>query len=69
MSSSPEIRYITKLKCGKSCGNDGLAAEHYKHADYKRLSILLSIFYTSVIVHGYLPTDIMKTIIVPLAKN
>ena len=22
---------ITKLKCGKSCGNDGLAAEHYKN--------------------------------------
>ena len=40
-----------------------------KMADYKRLSILLSIFYTSVIVHGYLPTDLMKTIIVPLVKN
>ena len=58
-----------KWKCDKSYGNDGLAAEHYKNADYKRLSILLSIFYTSVIVHGYLPTDLMKTIIVPIAKN
>ena len=59
---------IQKLKTGKSCGNDGLAAEHYKHAD-ARLSVLLSIFYTCTISHGYLPDDFMKTVIVPLVKN
>ena len=59
---------IKKLKTGKSCGNDGLAAEHYKHAD-ARVSVLLSIFYTCAISHGYLPDDFMKTVIVPLVKN
>ena len=59
---------IQKLKTGKSCGNDGLAAEHYKHAD-ARLSVLLSISYTCTISHGYLPDDFMKTVIVPLAKK
>ena len=56
------------LKCGKSCGNYGLSAEHLKHAD-GCVTILLSIFYTGAIRHGYLPGDFMKTIIIPLVKN
>ena len=59
---------IDTLKCGKSCGNDGLSAEHFKHAD-GCVTILLSIFYTGAIRHGYLPGDFMKTIIIPLVKN
>jgi len=59
---------IEKLKSGKSCGNDGLAAEHFKYAD-KRINVLLSLFYTFALNHGYLPPDFMKTIIVPLVKN
>ena len=55
---------IDTLKCGKSCGNDGLSAEHFKHAD-GCVTILLSIFYTGAIRHGYLPGDFMKTIIIP----
>ena len=43
---------IDTLKCGKSNGNDGLSAEHSKHAD-RHINTLLSIFYTSVITHGY----------------
>ena len=58
---------IHTLKCGKSCGNDGLSAEHFKYAD--GCSVLLSIFYTGAIRHGYLPGDFMKTIIIPLVKN
>ena len=56
------------LKCGKSCGNDGLSAEHFKHAD-GCVTILLSICYTGAIRHGYLPGDFMKTIIIPMVKN
>ena len=33
------------------------------------VTVLLSIFYTGAIRHGYLPGDFMKTIIIPLVKN
>ena len=59
---------IKKLKPGKSCGNDGPAAEHFKYSD-SRINVLLSLFYSSCIIHGYLPNDFMKTVIVPLVKN
>ena len=54
------------LKSGKSCGNDGVSGKHFKLAD-RRINILMSIFYTSL--HGHLPDDFMKTIIIPLTKN
>ena len=59
---------IDKLKAGKSCGKDGLSAEHFIQSDI-RIAILLSLFYTSALKHGYLPSDFMKTVIVPLVKN
>ena len=59
---------IDKLKSGKACRNDRLSAEHFIHAD-RRITTLLSMFYTSVISHGHLPDDFMKTIIIPLGKN
>ena len=59
---------IRRLKTGKSCGNDGISAEHFKYSDV-RINVLLSLFYTSVITHGYLPLAFMNTIIVPLVKN
>ncbi len=59
---------INKLKSGKSCGNDGLAGEHFKHAD-SRIYVLLSLFYTCMLTHGYIPDNFMKTVIIPLVKN
>ena len=59
---------IRRLKTGKLCGNDGISAEHFKYSDV-RINVLLSLFYTSVITHGYLPLAFMNTIIVPLVKN
>ena len=54
-------RRLETLKSGKS-------AEHFKHAD-RCINILLSIFYTSVITHGHLPGDFMKTIIIPYSET
>ena len=59
---------IDKLKSGKACGNDWLSAEHFIHS-YRRITMLLSIFYNRVISHGHLPDDFMKTIIIPLIKS
>ena len=56
------------LKCGKSCGVDGLAAEHFKYA-HRISHVFLSLLFNSFISHGYLPTDFMKTALVPIVKN
>ena len=59
---------IDKLKSGNACGNDGLSAENFIHS-YRRITILLSIFYNRVISQGHLPDDFMKAVIIPLIKN
>ena len=52
----------------KSCGVDGLAAEHFKFA-HRISHVFLSLLFNSFISHGYLPTDFMKTALVPIVKN
>jgi hypothetical protein len=59
---------IKSAKCGKSCGHDLLSSEHFIHAN-SCISVMLAVFYTSTIVHGHLPDDFMKTIIIPLVKD
>ena len=54
-------------KC-KACGVDGLAAEHFIYAD-ERIHVILSILFNCFISHGYLPSEFMKTAIVPIIKN
>ena len=53
---------LDKRKCGKSCGNDGLSVEHFKHAD-GCVNTLLAISFIGVIGHGYIPGNVMKKII------
>ena len=52
----------------KACGVDGLAAEHFIYAD-ERIHVILSILFNCFISHGYLPSEFMKTAIVPIIKN
>ena len=59
---------LHSLKCRKSCGVDGLAAEHFKCA-HRISHVFLSLLFNSFISHGYLPTDFMKTALVPIVKN
>ena len=59
---------VSYLKCGKACSNASLSAEHLKYSD-RRLFSLLSICFTSMLVHAHLPDEFMKTIIVPLIKD
>ena len=52
----------------KSCGVDGLSAEHFIYAgDY--VKVYLSILFTYFISHGYVPNSFMKSAIIPLMKN
>ena len=59
---------LHSLKCGKSCSVDGLAAEYCKLA-HRISHVFLSLLLNSFISHGYLPTDFMKTALVPIVKN
>ena len=58
---------LHSLKCGKSCGVDGLAADHFKYA-HRISHVFLSLLFNSFISHGYLPTDFMKTALVPIVN-
>ena len=58
------------LKRGKACGVDGLAAEHFiVFMLIVLLMYFLSLLFNAFVRHGYLPTDFMKTAIVPIIKN
>jgi len=59
---------IRRLKRGKAAGHDELTAEHLVHA-HPILVVLLSLLFNMIILHGIVPLDFGKGIIVPLIKN
>lgn len=59
---------INTLKAGKSAGKDGLRAEAFKHAN-ESLRVYLCMFFNAVLCHGYIPLNLMDTIIVPVVKD
>ena len=58
---------VNDLPNGKSSGFDGLNSESLKHAD--PLVCLLSICFTCMFTHCYMPSSMIKSIIVPFVKN
>ena len=59
---------IKSLDSNKSCGLEGIYAEHMKFAS-KRFIYLLSLCFTGLFVHGILPDSLMSVILVPIVKN
>ena len=59
---------LKSLKRGKACSVDGLAAENCIYA-HSITHVFLSLLFNAFIRHGHLPTDFMKTAIVPIIKN
>ena len=59
---------LAKLDDGKSSGMDGVYAEHLKYSS-PRLVVLLSLCFSSLFVHGFLPRSMISVILVPLVKN
>ena len=70
MSVSPSeiTEIINALQCNKSPGLDGLTSEHLKYAS-SELSVLLSILMSSILVHGRVPSAILKSVMIPIVKN
>ena len=59
---------LKNSKKGKSPGYDNLAAEHFIFAD-SSISVMLALLFTSMLSHGHIPADFMKSTIVPIIKN
>jgi hypothetical protein len=59
---------VNVLKLGKSAGMDNLSSEHFRYAS-DRLCILFSLLFNSMLTHGFLPSHMMDSIIIPLLKD
>ena len=68
VSPSEIMEIINDLTCNKSPGLDGLTSEHLKYAS-SQLSALLSILMSAMLVHGLVPSAILKSVMVPIVKN
>ena len=62
------VNALKSVNKSKACGVDVLAAEHFIYAD-ERIHVILFILFNCFISHGYLPSEFMKTAIVPIIKN
>ena len=59
---------IAKLECGKSAGPDGICAEYLKFSNVE-IHSLIALCFSLCLSHGYLPTALIETTIVPIVKN
>ena len=59
---------IKTLGSNKSCGLDGIMAEHLKYAS-ERLHFLLSMCLTGFFIHGFLPDSMLSVLIAPVIKD
>ena len=59
---------IKSLELNKACGMDGIQAEHLKYCSNKLIP-LLSMCFSSLFIHGFLPKSLMSVILVPIIKN
>jgi exonuclease III len=59
---------IKDLKMGKAAGGDGLTSEHILYS-HPLLTVLLTVLFNILILHGYVPTDFTKGIVIPIPKN
>ena len=64
-----EVKNAIKcLDINKTCGMDGIYAEHLKHCD-KRIVPLLAMCITVFFVHGFLPSSLLSVVLVPIIKD
>ena len=59
---------LHQLKGGKAAGPDGVSAEHFKYAS-RRLTVILSMLFSAMLIHNFLPDIFMKCELIPVAKD
>ena len=68
VSVTEVMELLRELSSGKASGMDGLTGESLKYANHI-LPVLLSIRFTCMFKHCYLPISMLDSVIVPLVKN
>ena len=68
VSHSEIFSAINDLANNKSCGLDGVNAEHLKHCS-DRIVPMLAICFTGLFIHGVLPPSMISVVLVPIVKN
>ena len=61
-------RAVRELVVNKSCGIDGIYAEHMLYSSHV-LFRLLALCMSSFLVHGFLPDEMMAVALVPIIKS
>jgi hypothetical protein len=59
---------ICSLQNNKACGLDNISAEHLKYSS-RRIVVLLSMCFSSLLLHGFMPTDMISVVLIPLIKD
>ena len=59
---------VKELGNGKAVGLDQVSAEHLKHS-CRNIWILLARLFSSMLVHGHMPCDMIQAVVVPIIKN
>lgn len=59
---------IKKLKNGKNDSIAGIKSDHFIHGG-NRLKVMVSMLLSSMVCHGYCPSEFTKTTVVPIPKN
>jgi hypothetical protein len=59
---------LKKMKTGRAAGVDGIEVEHLLNAHPIAIYIL-SVLFTAIIQHGYVPASFCKGIIIPIVKD
>ena len=67
---TPDIvkQCIHKLKPGKDYGYLGFKSDHIINGSH-RLHVLLSLLYNLMVLHGYTPTNLLKSSIISIPKH
>ena len=68
VSATDVLDSLKAVKLGKTAGIDGLSAEYFVCA-HIGFSFQLSLLFISILTHGHMPAELMKTAIVPILKN
>ena len=62
------MQAISGLSMNKSCGMDGVYAENIKYSD-TAIVPLLAMCFSSMLIHGYLPSSMISILLVPVIKD
>ena len=59
---------MTKLKINKSDGLTGSSSYHFVYAPH-RFAVLFTMLINVMLVHGYMPDDMLASVLVPIPKD